>query len=107
MPEQHEPPRPHGDPLEEERMNTGKAAGRNVDSGKRDRYNLDRGNLDEPNPAQRQTDATNDAVSLVGVEEPTLGTTSDANGISAADEDDGAARKKRYDDGAELVSRID
>ena len=107
MPEQHEPPRPHGDPLEEERMNTGKAAGREVDSGKRDRYNLDRGTLDEPNAAQRQTDATNDAVSLPGVEEPTLGTASDANGISASDEDDGAARKKRYQDGAELVSRID
>jgi hypothetical protein len=107
MPEQKEPPRPHGDPLEEERMNTGKAAGRNVDSGKRDRANLDRGSLEEPNPAQRQTDATSDAASLVGTEEPTRGTMSDANGISAADEDDGAARRKRYDDGAELVSKID
>ena len=107
MPEQNEPPRPHGDPLEEERTNTGRAAGRDVDSGKRDRGNLDRGSLDEPNAAQRQTDATSDAVSLAGVEEPTLGTTSDANGISAADEADGAARRKRYDDGAELVSKID
>src|SRR5215217_4133629 len=107
MPEQHEPPRPHGDPLEEERMNTGKAAGRDVDSGKRDRGNLDRGSLDEPNPAQRQTDATSDVVSLAGVEEPTLGVTSDANGISASDEVDGAERRKRYEDGAELVSRID
>jgi hypothetical protein len=89
MPEQHEPPRPHGDPLEEEVVNS------------------DRGSLDEPNPAQRQTDATGDAVSLGGVEQPTIGTTSDANGISASDEADGAARKKRYDDGAELVSRID
>ena len=107
MPEQHEPPRPHGDPLEEERRNTGNAAGRDVDSGKRDRQNLDRGSLDEPNAAQRQSDATTDAVSLPGVEEPTIGTTSDANGISASDEDDGAARRKRYADGAELVSRID
>jgi hypothetical protein len=107
MPEQHEPPRPHGDPIEEERMNTGKAAGRDVDSGKRDRGNLDRGSLDEANPAQRQTDATSDAASLPGVEEPTLGVTSDANGISASDEDAGSARKKLYEGGAELVSRID
>ena len=107
MPEQKEPPRPHGDPLEEERTNTGGAAGRDVDSGKRDRQTLDRGHLDEPNAAQRQTDATNDAVSLAGVEEPTIGTTSDANGMSAADEDSGAARKKLYEGGATLVSRID
>ena len=107
MPEQNEPPRPHGDPLEEERLNTGKAAGRDVDSGKRDRQTLDRGHLDEPNAAQRQTDATSDAASLAGVEEPTIGTTSDANGISARDEDSGAARKKLYEEGATLVSRID
>ena len=107
MPEQKEPPRPHGDPLEEERQNTGRAAGRDVDSGKRDRQTLDRGHLDEPNPAQRQTDATSDAVSLAGVEEPTIGTASDANGISASDEDSGAARKKLYEGGATLVSRID
>jgi hypothetical protein len=122
MPEQKEPPRPHGDPLEEEAMNTGEAAGREVDSGKRDRANLDRGpstgsgptravsrggSLDEPNPAQRQSDATTDAASLPGVEEPTIGTASDANGIPASDEAAGAERRKRYDDGAELVSRID
>ena len=107
MPEQTEPPRPHGDPLEEERQNTGKAEGRDVDSGKRDRQTLDRGHLDEPNAAQRTSDATNDAVSRAGVEEPTLGVTSDANGISAADEDDGAARKQQYEGGATLVSRID
>jgi hypothetical protein len=107
MPEQKEPPRPHGDPLEEEATNTGEAAGREVDSGKRDRANLDRGSLDEPNPAQRQSDATSDVVSLAGVEEPTLGTTSDANGIPASDEAAGDGRRKRYDDGAELVSRID
>ncbi len=88
MPEQKEPPRPHGDPLEEEVVS-------------------DRGSLDEPNPAQRQSDATGDAASLGGVEEPTLGTTSDANGIPAGDEADGAKRKKQYDQGAELVSRID
>ena len=83
MPEQNQPPRPHGDPLEEEVVNT------------------------ETNAAQRQSDAPDDAVSLEGVEEPTAGTRSDANGIPASDERDGAARRKRYDDGAELVSRID
>jgi hypothetical protein len=67
----------------------------------------DRGSADEPNAAQRQSDATNDASSLRGVEQPTAGTRSDANGISAADEADGAKRKKQYGDGAELVSRID
>jgi hypothetical protein len=107
MPEQNEPPRPHGDPLEDERRNTGRAADKNVDSGKRDRANLDRGHLDEPNAAQRQSDATNDAASLVGTEEPTIGTTSDANGVPAYDEADGHRRRRQYDDGAELVSRID
>ena len=107
MPEQTEPPRPHGDPLEEERLNTGTAQDREIESGKRDRQTLDRGQLDEPNEAQRQSDATNDAASLAGVEEPTAGTASDANGIPATDEREGEARRKRYDDGAELVSRID
>lgn len=88
MPEQKEPPRPHGDPLEQEVLS-------------------DRGNLDEPNLAQRQSDATGDAASLGGVEEPTPGTTSDANGIPVADEADGAKRKKQYGEGAEFVSRID
>jgi hypothetical protein len=83
MPEQHEPPRPHGDPLEDEVVNN------------------------ESNAAQRQSDAAGDAVNVGAVEEPTRGTGSSANGISASDEDDGAARKKRYDDGAELVSKID
>jgi hypothetical protein len=107
MAEQHEPPRPHGDPLENERLNTGRAAGKDVDSGKRDPQNLDRGHLDEPNAAQRQTDATNDAVSLVGVEEPTLGTTSDANGLSSGDEAEGNRRRQQYEGGAELVSKLD
>ena len=63
--------------------------------------------MNEENAAQRQSDATGDASSLGGVEEPTAGTTSDANGISAGDEADGAKRKKQYEEGAELVSRID
>jgi hypothetical protein len=88
MPEQKEPPRPHGDPLEEEVLS-------------------ERGNLDEPNPAQRQSNPPGDAPSLGGVEEPTSGTASDANGIGAGDDADGAKRKKQYGEGAELVSRID
>jgi hypothetical protein len=82
MPEQTEPPRPHGDPLEEELVPT-------------------------ENPAQRQSDATDDASSMRGVEGPTAGTASDASGIPASDERESEARRKRYDDGAELVSRID
>jgi hypothetical protein len=88
MPEQKEPPRPHGDPLDEEVIS-------------------ERGGDVEPNAAQRQSDAASDATALGGVEQPTAGTTSDANGISAADEADGAKRKKQYGEGAELVSRID
>ena len=81
MPEQNEPPRPHGDPLEEE--------------------------IVESNQAQRQSDAAPDAGGMRGREEPTAGTRSSADGVSAADEADGEARRKRYDDGAELVSKID
>lgn len=107
MPEQHEPPRPHGDPLDDAAASTAGQHDREVDSGNRVRQTLDRGQLDEPNPAQRQSDATSDAASLAGVEEPTLGVTSDANGISAGDEAAGEARRKQYEGGAELVSRID
>ena len=82
MPEQTEPPRPHGDPLEAEVVPT-------------------------ENPAQRHSDAPDDASAVRGVEETTAGTGSDANGIPASDEREGEARRKRYDDGAELVSRID
>lgn len=81
MPEQSERPRPHGDPLEQE--------------------------IVEPNPAQRQSDATDDVVAQRGVEQPTAGVDSTANGISAADEADGERRRKLYEGGAELVSRID
>ena len=107
MAEQNDPTRRPGDPLEEERQNVGRAAGQQVDSGKRDPQNLDRGHLEEPNAAQRQSDATNDVVGLVGVEEPTAGTRSDANGLSAADEPEGERRRKQYDAGAGLVSKID
>lgn len=82
MPEKSERPRPHGDPLEDELVKT-------------------------ENPAQRQSDATDDASTVRGVEETTAGTTSDANGIPASDERDGERRRKQYDEGAGLVSRID
>jgi hypothetical protein len=82
MPEQTEPPRPHGDPLEEEVAKT-------------------------ENPAQRQSDATDDASRTRGREGTTRGTESDANGIPASDERDGEGRRKRHDDGVEFVSRID
>jgi hypothetical protein len=78
-----------------------------VDSGKRDRQNLDRGHLDEPNAAQRQSDATNDVSGLPGVEEPTAGTRSDANGLPARDEAEGRRRREHYEGGAELVTKLD
>jgi hypothetical protein len=81
MAEQKEQPRPHGDPLKEE--------------------------IVEPNRAQRESDAAPDAAAERGFEEPTEGTRSTANGIPAGDEADGVLRRKRYDEGAELVSRID
>lgn len=72
MPEQNEPPRPHGDPLEKE----------------------------------VESDAT-DASNARRVEEISDSPGSDANRIPASDERDGEGRRKRYDDGADLVSRID
>lgn len=81
MPEQNEPPRPHGDPLEEE--------------------------IVEPNQGQRQSDASRDADQTRGREEPAAGTGSSANGMPASDEDDGGRRREQYDGGAELVSKID
>ena len=55
MPEQNEPPRPHGDPLEEERLNTGKAAGQEADSEKRDRAGLEPRHLDKPSAPELVT----------------------------------------------------
>jgi len=79
MAQESEAPRPHGDPLEHEL---------------------------EPNPAQRQTDAAPD-VTAAYVEDPAAGISSTANGIPSSDEADGEIRKKLYDKGATLVSRID
>ena len=92
MPEQKNPPRPHGDKL---------------DNAIHDNP--------EPNRAQSQSDATPEELPRVGertadvreLSDRARGAGSDANGIPEFDEDAGAARRKRYDDGAELVSGID
>jgi hypothetical protein len=81
MTEQKEPPRPHGDPLQRE--------------------------IVESNPAQRQSDAPDDVVGQGASEEATAGTRSTTNGIPALDEDEGKQRRKLYEGGAELVSKID
>jgi hypothetical protein len=87
MPEQSEAPRPHGDPLEREVV--------------------------EENQAQRQSDAPGDAVAgerpdgLREENDRSGGRGSTANGIPASDEDGGEARRRLYDGGAELVSKID
>jgi hypothetical protein len=92
MPEEKDPPRPHGDKL------TG-AAGRQR-------------NDPEDNQAQVQSDAPPDVVG--GPEAPVReesdrdrGRGSTANGVPVFDEDDGALRKRQYRDGADLVSGLD
>ena len=89
MAEQTDRPRPHGDPFKDEVV-----ANR------------------EDNRAQRDSDAPPDAT-----EEPRRdrlnnsdrsgGQGSDANGVPEFDEADGERRRKLYDEGADLVSRID
>ncbi|HZB24996.1 MAG TPA: hypothetical protein VE379_02610 [Vicinamibacterales bacterium] len=61
---------------------------------------------DEPNAAQRRSDATPDVLGGNAVEER-IDNGSTSSGIPAGDEDDGERRKKLYNDGAGLVSRID
>jgi hypothetical protein len=89
MAEQNEQPRPHGDPLRDEV----------------------RGNP-EDNRAQRDSDAAPDASmeprgDRISNSDRAGGRGSDANGVPEFDEAEGEARKKLYDQGAELVSRID
>ena len=89
MPEQTEQPRPQGDPLRQEVV----------------------GNPEE-NRAQRDSDAPPDASveprgDAITNSDRADGRGSDANGIPEFDEAEGETRKKLYDDGAELVSRID
>jgi hypothetical protein len=80
MAQESDRPRPHGDPMQQD--------------------------IEEPNAAQRQSDATPDIVNADVAEEP-IDSGSTANGIRQSDEDDGARRRKLYEDGATLVSRID
>lgn len=92
MPEEKNPPRPHGDKLKG-------AAGK------------PRNDPDE-NQAQVQSDAQPDVVggiSAGGREESDRdrGRGSTANGVPEFDEDAGAQRKRQYKDGAEIVSGID
>ena len=89
MAEQNEQPRPHGDPLRDEVV----------------------GNPEE-NRAQRDSDAAPDAsVEPRGDDfnnsDRAGGRGSDANGLPAFDEASGDLRKKQYNEGAELVSKID
>ena len=89
MPEEKDPPRPHGDKL------------RDVAGNPR--------NNPEDNPAQVQSDAQPDVIGGGGQEETDRdnGRGSTANGVPAFDEDDGALRKRQYKDGADLVSGLD
>jgi hypothetical protein len=94
MPEEKEPPRPHGDKL-----------GAAVSNPR---------NNPEDNQAQVQSDAPPDAVGGGsgrdgdrGGEESDRDRGSSANGVPAFDEDDGAQRKRQYKDGATLVSGLD
>lgn len=88
MPEEKDPPRPHGDKLKNAASN--------------ERTNP------EDNQAQVQSDAEPGAVGS-GREQSDRddGQGSTANGVPAFDEDDGQLRKRQYKDGAELVSGID
>lgn len=89
MAEQTARSRPHGDPME-------KVIADNPGT----------------NQAQRDSDAAPDAAREPGDDrlnnsDRADGKGSDANGIPAFDEAEGERRKKLYDDGADLVSRID
>jgi len=78
---ENEKPAPHGDPLED---------------------------VIEANQAQRQSDAPPDATVAARDESDREGARgSSANGVPAFDEVAGEERRKLYDKGATLVSRID
>jgi hypothetical protein len=108
MPEEKDPPRPHGDKL-------AGAAGQQR-------------NDPDDNQAQVQSDAPPDVIGDTGaavrdesetgriggpgspVRQETdrdRGRGSTANGVPAFDEDDGKLRKRQYRDGADLVSGLD
>jgi hypothetical protein len=89
MAQQSERPRPHGDPLDDAVVDNG-----------------------EDNRAQRDSDATADATvdensDRLNNSDRADGRGSDANGVPAFDDADDQRRRKLYDEGADLVSRID
>ena len=89
MTQQTERPRPHGDPLND-------TVAENI----------------EENRAQRDSDAPPDATAeprgdRLNNSDRANGRGSDANGVPEFDEADGERRRKLYDNGADLVSRID
>jgi hypothetical protein len=91
MAQQDEQPRPHGDPLRDE---------------------VERNSNPEENRAQRDSDAPPDASmeptgDISRMSDRGEGQGSDANGVPAFDEAAGDLRKKQYESGAEIVSRID
>ena len=89
MPEDKNPPRPHGDKLDP-------VIGKH------------RNDPDE-NQAQVQSDATPDAAGAGGreVNDRERGRGSTADGVPASDEASGDRRRTQYRDGADLVSGID
>ena len=88
MAQQNEPPRPHGDPLEHVIANNPEE---------------NRGQRDSDAPP----DATGDRSDRLNNSDRADNRGSDANGVPAFDEADGPKRKRQYDEGADLVSRID
>ena len=84
MAQDNERPRAHGDPLRD---------------------------VVDPNPVERQSDAVPDAPEspdeLADAFDRAGAQGSTANGIPAFDEKAGEERRKLYEEGAELVSRID
>lgn len=87
MAEQRERPRPQGDPLEQVIQSN-----------------------PEENQGQRDSDAPPDATAegdRFQNSDRANGRGSDANGVPEFDEADGKRRRKLYDEGADLVSRID
>ena len=87
MAQQNEPLKAHGDPLEQVIANPEDNRGQRDSDG-------------PPDAAADRSDRFNNS-------DRADGRGSDANGVPAFDEADGAQRKRQYDEGAGLVSRID
>ena len=95
MAEQDERPKPHGDPLED-------VVAQNPEE------NQAQAGSDAPPDANSAADASTDpGEDHSNTSDRADGRGSDANGVPAFDEADGEARRKLYEKGAVLVSRID